>query len=128
MVSEAHVWVDVEGAIRAWAREALPAVDGRVFFATNDDVSDPQIVVQRIAGTDDACLVQFDVWAEKKHVAADIAAALCTAIDALARFVADDGILHGAAVESITWQPDVESDMPRYIIQATFTASASASS
>lgn len=126
MPAEAATWVDVEGAVRAWAREQLPGLDGRVFFGVNNAVPDPQVVLHRVAGTDADCLIQFDVWAASKAQAASIAAALATAADALSRFTADGVLLHGALVESVRWQPDEESDAPRYVVEVTFTATASA--
>ena len=126
MPAEAAVWVDVEGAVREWAREQALGVGERVFFGTNNATTDPQVILHRVAGTDGDCLIQFDVWAATKSAAAATAAALATAADALSRFTADGVLLHGAVVESVRWQPDEESDTPRYVVEVTFTASASA--
>lgn len=128
MIAEPRTWVDVEGAIRAWARDAVVTSGGRVFFAANSKVTDPQIVLQRIAGTDDNCLIQCDVWAGSKAAAAALAAELASEADALASYHFDGVVLHGAAVESIRWRPDEESNAPRYIVDITFTATASTSS
>jgi len=122
MVAEPRVWVDVEGAVRAWAREAVPSVAERVLFGANGKAPLPQIVLFRIAGPDDRCLIQFDVWASKKADAAELAAELCTAADALSRYERDGVLLHGARVLSSRWQPDFESDTPRYIVEALFFA------
>ena len=124
MVAEPRTWVDVESAVRAWAREALPVLDGRVFFGASNDAAMPQLVLSRIAGPDDRCLVQFDAWAETKAAAAALAADLATAADALSRYAYEDTLLLGARVESVRWQPDAESDTPRYVVEVTFTASA----
>jgi len=124
MVAEPRTWVDVESAVRAWARDALPALDGRVFFGASNDAAMPQVVLIRIAGPDDRCLIQFDVWADAKAAAAALAADLATAIDAMGRYTHEDTLLLGARVESVRWQPDAESDTPRYVVEATFTASA----
>ena len=51
-------------------------------------------------------------------------ASLATAIDALGRYTHDQTLLHGARVEGVRWLPDEESDTPRYLVEATFTASA----
>lgn len=128
MVAEAHVWVDVEKAIREWARDWVPSLDGRVFFAANDNTKTPQCVVQRISGPDDACLVQFDVWAPKKADAAGVAMELATALDALARYEFEGILLHGANPLNVRWLPDPESNAPRYIVEAIFTASATEAS
>lgn len=141
MVAEARTWVDVEAAVRAWLREYLPEVEGRVFFAFDGRLpaGKSQVVVQRIWGPDDRCLIQFDVWGRTKAVASQIASVLATEADALGRYtfepeeLAVDGdeesprvpvLLHGALVESVRWQPDEESGKPRYVVEAMFTATA----
>lgn len=124
MVAEPRTWVDVENAVRAWAREALPALDDRVFFGVSNDAAMPQVVLSRIAGPDDRCLIQFDAWAETKAAAAALAADLAAAADALTRYTHETTLLLGARVESVRWQPDEKSDNPRYVVDATFTASA----
>jgi len=125
MVAEAKTWVDIENAIREWTRDSIPTVARRVFFSANTSVTEPQIVIQRIAGPDDACRIQFDVWSRTKADAARIQGLLCTAIDALASYVFDGILLHGAVVESVIWQPDPANNYPRYIIDATFVATPS---
>lgn len=124
MVAEAIVYVDVEGAARAWARAAVPSVDGRVFFGATDAAARPQIVVQRIGGDDDAAALQWDVWGTNKANAAEVAAELASACSALAGFVHGGAILKAAAVEFVRWLPDPDGDQPRYIVETTFTASA----
>lgn len=125
MVAEARTWVDVEAAVREWARDVVSSVDRRVFFGFNNKVEMPQVVLFRIAGPDDRCLIQFDAWAQGKAQAATVAAELATAADELSRYVHDGVLLHGARVEGVRWQPDEESDTPRYIVEVTFTATAS---
>lgn len=124
-VAEAREYVDVEGAIREWARDAVVSVAGRVFFGAAKAAL-PQIVVQRIGGPDGDALVQFDVWGTDKEEIDLTAAELATAIDDLRRYISDDGtvLLHGAAVTGIRWLPDPESDRPRAIVDAVFCASA----
>jgi hypothetical protein len=127
-IAEATTFIDVEGAIREWAREAVPSVQRRVFFFANDNIDTAQIVLQRIGGPDDDCLIQFDVWAAKKGAAATLAAELATAADGLRRYIHGDVVLHGAAVEQIRWLPDQDAATPeervapRYIVEVTFTA------
>lgn len=128
MIAEPRVWVDIESAIREWARDSVSEVERRVFFGPKGDAEYPQIVVMRIGGPDDDCLIQFDVWGAKnggKGAAGAIAAKLATAADALARYTHDGILLHGAQVISSRWLPDFESDQPRYVIDVTFTATAS---
>lgn len=127
MVAQAVVWVDVESAVREWGRDNIASVDRRVLFARNEKGPLPQVIVQRIAGPDSDCLIQLDVVASSKAAAAELAAEVATAVDGLARYVTDDVILHAAAVEDSRWLPDPVSKEPRYVIDATFVASATSS-
>ena len=127
MVAEARVHVDVEAAVREWARGAVASVQRRVFFGPNNSAPFPQIVLFRIAGPDDRCLIQFDVWAESKAQAAAVAAELQTAADQLSRYAHGGVLLHGALVEGARWQPAEESDQPRYIVDLTVFATADGS-
>lgn len=120
MVAEPYVAVDVEKAVRAWARGA----GFTAFFGVNNNGAFPQIVIQRIAGPDDDCLIQFDVWGGTKAEAAQAAADLATALNGLSTFDHDGIRLHDAAWERTRWLPDPQSDTPRYIAEATFTATA----
>jgi hypothetical protein len=122
MVAEARTWVDVEGAVRAWARDEVASVNRRVFYGANNQAAMPQIVLFRIGGPDDQCLIQFDVWAKTKDQAAAAAAELCTAADDLSRYVAGNVLLTGAVVDGSRWQPDEDDDIPRYIVEITFSA------
>lgn len=126
-IAEPRIWVDVEGAVRAWIREAVTSANNRVFFGTNDTVfekGDSQIVLFRVAGPDDNCLIQCDVWAKTKAAAAALAAELATAADGLARYSWEGVLLHSASVDSIRWLPDDAADTPRYIVEITFFATA----
>lgn len=122
-VAESHVWVDLEAAIREWARTAGLTVGGRVFFG-KAKAELPQIVLARLGGTDGDAFIQFDVWGSTKADAADAAADLATAIDALDRYTTDDGTvsLLGAVVDGVRWLPEPDTDRPRYIVDATFVA------
>lgn len=123
MVAEPRTWIDVEGAVRTWARATLTPLANRIFFGYSEASAQPQIVLQRIGGPDDACLIQFDVWAASKAAAAVEAAKLATALDALSRYTAFATVLLlGARVDSIRWLPDAETDSPRYIVEATIMA------
>jgi len=125
MVAEPRTWVDVEGAVRDWTRDEVASVDRRVFFGFNIKGPVQQIVLFRIGGPDDRCLIQFDVWAADKAQAASIAAELATAADRLSHSVQGAVLLHGALVESVRWQPDEEGNQPRYVVDVMFMASAS---
>lgn len=125
MVAEAKTFVDVEAAVREWARDAVTTADRRVFFAANNKVNAPQIVLFRIAGTDEDCLLQCDCWAPKKEQASAMAVELETAAHALGRYESTDGvILHGMRVDNSRWLPDEESLTPRYVVEITVTATA----
>lgn len=125
-------WVDVEAAVRSWARDNVTTAGRRVFFGTSESASYPQIVLRRVGGPDSECLVQFDCWGKPKKDggtkadAAEVAADLATEVDALARYQTDDVVLHGAVVRSSRWFPDPESDQPRYIVDVAFAATSTA--
>lgn len=124
MVAEAVTFVDVEGAVRSWARDNVDSISRKAFFGYQTDAGLPQVVPIRIGGPDDEALFQFDCWASSKAVSAALAAELATEADALARYTSGEVILHGAVVESIRWLPDPESDAPRHVVDITFTATA----
>lgn len=121
MVAEPRTWVDLEGAVRAWARDALPELNGRVFLGVNNRAAFPQIVIQRYGGPDDAALVQFDCWGDNVAQAAQAAAALATAADLMA-YTSDDVVLKGAVVTDVRRMHDEDSDQPRYIVDMTISA------
>jgi len=126
-IAEPRVWVDVESAVREWIRDSVSSVDRRAFFGTNDKAGKPQIVLFRVAGPDDVCLIQCDVWGTSKAEAAATAAELATAADALARYAHEGVLLHGAIVDSIRWLPDEDQPVgegARYVVELTFMASA----
>lgn len=122
-VAEPHAWVDVEGAVREWARLVLALVDGRVFFGAAKAAL-PQVVLQRLGGVDGEAFIQFDVWGSDKAQAAAAAAEVAEAVDALDRYDSDDGTttLLGARVDNIRWLPDPDDDRARYVVDATFVA------
>lgn len=117
---EARTAVDVEDAVRQWAR----SLGYTAFFGVNNNATFPQVVILRVAGTDDDCLIQFDVWGGTKAEAADVAASLASDLTALAGYT-DGGVrLHDAAWSGTRWLPDPTTDRPRYIVEATVTATA----
>ena len=122
---EAKTWVDVEGAVREWARDAATSAVRRVFFEVNDAAPFPQIRVQRVAGPDQDCLVTLHCYGDYKATAASLAAEVATAADALGRYTHDGVLLHGARVEQIRPVPDPEQPAKgRYVVDVTFFASA----
>jgi hypothetical protein len=121
-------FTDVDGAVRAWARDTVPVVERRVFFAPNNKAPFPQIRVWRLPSVDEAALFQFDVWGGSLQDAQDIANALANAAERLGRYTHGDTVLLGAVVERKSPQPDPESDRPRVVVDVTFTAVAVSSS
>lgn len=129
---EARTAVDVEGAVVAWCK----SLAFTAFFGTNNNGAFPQVVVQRIAGTDNDALIQFDVWAAprrtdgsippdgSKKAAADEASRLATEITSLSSYSSGGARLHDATWLGTRWLPDPTSDRPRYIVEATFFATA----
>lgn len=120
MVAEAYIAVDVEKAVRAWAR----AQGFVAFFGVNNNGTFPQVVIQRVAGPDEDCLIQLDVWGGTKAEAAAADAALRTALTALSSYDHDGIRLHGATDPSSRWLPDPNTDRPRYIVETSVTATA----
>lgn len=118
MVAEAYVAVDVEKAVRAWCRDA----GFTAFFGVNNGGSFPQVVIMRVAGSDEECLIQFDVWADTKQAASDTAALLRTKLSELSNFDIAGIRLHGSSESTARWLPDDLSDKPRYIVEATVSA------
>lgn len=125
-MDQGRVAVDVDSAVRDWARDQVDSANRRVFFGANDSVVD-QIVLHRVGGADDNVLYQFDCWASNRAAAAALATDLETAADNLARYETDDVVLHGATWESTRWFPDPETDRPRFVVDVTFTATSTAS-
>ena len=113
---ESRTAVDVEKAVRAWAR----AQGFTAFFGATGNL--PEVVIQRVGGTDDEALVQFDCWATYKADAATLAADLATALTGLSSYDHDGIRLHDAVWLSSRWLPDPESDTPRYVVEATVYA------
>lgn len=122
MVAEPREYVIEGAAVRAWARQAVPLAGDRVFFGYNTTSVGPQIVVTRIGGVPWP-LYQFDCWASSMRDAEALAAELETAIEFFQpwAYPADDAVIRGAVLENAgPFQPDVESDKPRFVVDARF--------
>ena len=129
MPAEPYTAVDVEGAVRAWAREAITGVSGRAYFAPNtrDGALWPQLVLFRIRGPDEACMIQFDIHTDSVHgkaIAETVRRELVDKIALVNRYRHENTILHGASVWDERWLPDLESGAARYVVEAYFTATA----
>lgn len=118
MVAETSTAVDVEKAVRQWTRDAGFAA----WFGATSRL--PEVVLQRVGGTDEEALIQFDCWADTKAAAATLSADLATALTGLASYDHVGIRLHAAVWLGTRWLPDSVSDTPRYIVEATFTATA----
>lgn len=122
MVAEAKVWVDVEDAVIQFLKDNVPLVGTRVYAGYNTSAAQPQLVVMRIGGSDEAALLQVDCWAVSRSGAAAVANQVATACELLSRFIRNNILLKAANIESKRWLPDEEADTPRYILDITFTA------
>jgi hypothetical protein len=114
--------VFAEAAVRTWARDVLNLP---VFYGTNVAAGFPQVVLRQVGGTDLTPLVQFDCWADTKQQAGTTAADLMTEVSRLASVDADGTRLHGGTVEQCRWLPDPNSDRPRYVVDVSFSVTAS---
>jgi hypothetical protein len=123
MVAEAITAVPVTAAVKTWAAEVT---DTPVYRGFADSEPLPQIRVSRFGGPDESCLFQFDVLGDHGTVVAveTLAATLASALTALSSYSADGVLLHGARWDDSRWAPDSTTDRPRFIVTATFTATA----
>lgn len=119
MVAEQYVAVDVEAAVRTWSR----AQGFTTFFGVNNHGTFPQVVLFKVRGDVAGSLIQFDVWGDTKVAARTAAGTLATALSGLSTYDTDGVRLHGADVlNDGQWLPDPATDRPRYIVEATVTA------
>ena len=125
------VYVDVEAAVRTWARThpAITAqVGARTFFALPDDyqpaVKGPALTVALVdddphhaSGLDRASL-QFDCWGATKAEAAAVRLAAVTALHSLVQATVGDTVLCDAQVVGSLFSPDPTTDpaTPRYVL------------
>ena len=120
---------DVEGAVREWLREAVPAVGRRVFFGHPDGSSLPYLTVSRIGGAPrgavDEARLSVHSWGSTKNSAADVARRVAAAVEGLSMTVIAPGVLaHGGTVDSFLWLPAGSAGDPRYVVDVTILASA----
>lgn len=130
--------VDVEGATRSWLRDHPTVADAVTKTFVDGLPKDYKpgtdgacINVVRVGGRPDLYVpldtadLQLDVWAGRKHEAADVLLLLLDALRALAPgTVTDRGELLAAEVLNVLYLPDPESDTPRYAVTAAVTARA----
>lgn len=127
MPAEPFTPVDVEGAVREWARDNIPGIGRRAYFAPDPRGEWPQLVLFRIRGPDEACMIQFDIHTNSVHgkaVAEGIRRELIAAIHAVVNYRHNNTVLKGASVWDERWLPDLESGAARYVVEAYFTATA----
>ena len=121
MVAEAATFVAVTPAVKAWATAVTSTSTYRGF---QDSEALPQIRAARLGGPDESALFQFDVLGAGSDAVEALAALLATELEALARYVVDGVVLHGATVQDVRWAPDSTTDRPRMIVTAVLTATA----
>ena len=123
MVAEAITAVPVTAAVKTWTADVTGVPVGRGF---NDASGYPQIRVSRFGGPDESCLFQFDILGSQGSVVAleTLAALLASELTALANYSTGGVLLHGARWDDSRWAPEPTTDRPRFIVTATFTATA----
>lgn len=128
----------VDEAVKQWLKD--PAVSsvaavcgGRVYLAMPRSATLPVLLVTLVGGGPAArgdlplsrYRLSFDAIAADRSTASAIARALLGDLDTLGRdepgYVAQGVYLGGADVLSMRWQPDPDSDTPRYIVDALIT-------
>lgn len=132
---------DIEHLVKTWVRDLpevvalVPLPDGSgpaIFNAMPKGAPVTAIICRLITGGptagNDIPLAQwrfsFSITAATKAAAADIAYALIENAEDLARNgVWSDGFttLYSAKILTVRWQPDPDSDTPRYIVDALIT-------
>lgn len=131
---DVQAFVDVEGAVKAWARanSSISAlVSARVFLGVNKNAASPQLVVSRVAGGADPSeapidrpRVQFDSWAATRAAAANLA---YTVMQELREIEAHDtfgstAVVFGAQVvlgpRYLTDEADERAGWHRYVLDA----------
>jgi Protein of unknown function (DUF3168) len=128
----------VDEAVKAWLKD--PAISdvaattgGRVYLAMPKSAALPVLLVNLIGGgpapRGDLPLSRyrfsFDAVATDRATASAIARALLADLDTLGRdepgYIANGVYLGGADILGMRWQPDPDSDTPRYIVDALIT-------
>ncbi len=127
----------VDEAVKEWIKtggtETNIQAAGNVFLAMPKSSPRPALLITMVGGGPvrraDLPLSQyrlsFDCIAVSRSGASAIARALAADLDLLGRngpgFVAAGVYLGGADLVGIRWQPDPDSDVPRYIVDALIT-------
>lgn len=133
-------YADVETLVKTWLRQTgvaalVPLPDGSgpaIFNAMPKGAPEPAIICRLISGgptsRNDIPVAEyrfsFSITAASKAQAADIAYALIETGEDLARNGSySDGIttLFSGRILAVRWQPDPDSDTPRYIVDALIT-------
>jgi hypothetical protein len=129
----------VDEAVKQWLTTATATNNTRVKAGSNIYLAMPKanprpvLLIRLVGGAPgrraDLPLskyrIQFDCIAASRTAAADLMLALIGDLEALARdgngFVAAGMYLGAAEVLLMRWQPDPDSDVPRYIVDALIT-------
>lgn len=128
----------VDEAVKQWLLDSDDVstsvmAGGHIYLAMPKSSPLPAVIITLIGGGPkrraDLPLSQyrltFDCLAASRQAASDIARALCGDLDMLGRdgpgYVTAGMYLGGADLLSMRWQPDPDSDTPRYIVDALIT-------
>lgn len=121
---------DVEGAVKAAAKVALPSVFGHVFYAVPAGQPGlPLLTVSQISGGPDegeaptaSIRLTFACWGANKLEAVTLKRALVSWLRGLNNVNLDPTCFcYGVTFIAETWLPDDEAQLARYVVDATFT-------
>lgn len=120
---------DVEGALRTWLRtqtDLTALVSQRIFLGIpKDTVLYPFVTLSRVGGGDDGSdnpmdlpVVSFQVWASNRTSAELTTRTLRGVLRELRSTLIDTGVRCSHIATQSFFQPDPESNKPRYIVSA----------
>lgn len=125
-----QTYPDTEGAVKAALKAALPQVAGRVFYKVPKGTpSLPLVTLALISGGPDdgeapidEPRLTFDCWAVSKEEASDVKRALVSWMRSLSGTMLDDHTFcYYVSGINVTWLPDNDAQLARYVVDATFT-------
>lgn len=123
-------FADEEMAVKTWLKAhplLTPLVAGRVFFGVPEgSPAMPLVTVALLAGSLAAPVAHsrltFDCWAKTKQDAVQLRNALLAALCDLSGDLLDgDTFCYNTYDHVVTWVPDDEAKLARYVVDATFS-------